>query len=260
MTVRTPDKEFNSMMNTWSPYNCLITYAWSRAASLVYAGERDGLGYRDTVQDILGVLPAIPDEAGKRLELMITGQVSTGGAMPVVKQFNHHPGREKPPLESEYRSDDCLWLFNTVPAYVKETAGSGFTTGFFPTRTRARIRCSATCGAPSEFSLERSGRHGLPCGLSADWNDCIQLGPKGESVFVAFQLRFALSTYIEICGHLNRRPRPTGRPPFEDPRRQHRAVRLGRQMVFTRIPRDGMTFGSQKNEEGRIFLSPSRGP
>jgi len=87
LSVKTPDPEFNSMINMWSPYNCLITYAWSRAASLVYtASERDGLGYRDSVQDLLGVMHNITPEAGKRLELMITGQASTGGAIPVVNK------------------------------------------------------------------------------------------------------------------------------------------------------------------------------
>ena len=61
MTAVTPDKELNSMLNMWNPYNSLITYAWSRAASLIYTGERDGLGYRDTVQDMLCVLHTIPD-------------------------------------------------------------------------------------------------------------------------------------------------------------------------------------------------------
>ena len=117
LTVKTPDSEFNSMLNMWSPYNCLITYAWSRAASLVYsASERDGLGYRDSVQDLLGVMHAIPYEAGARLELMITGQVSTGGAMPVVNKVSHKPGSEPAPTENQYRSDDCMWLFNTVPS------------------------------------------------------------------------------------------------------------------------------------------------
>jgi N,N'-diacetylchitobiose phosphorylase len=95
--VRSPDPAFDSMVNVWNAYNSLITYAWSRAASLVYNGERDGLGYRDTVQDILGVLPMIPDEARQRLELMLTGQLSHGGAMPVVKPFAHRPGRESGP-------------------------------------------------------------------------------------------------------------------------------------------------------------------
>ncbi|MRS04611.1 N,N'-diacetylchitobiose phosphorylase, partial [bacterium] len=59
MTANTPDEEFNHTINMWGLYNCLITFAWSRAASLVYNGERDGLGYRDSVQDVLGVLTAI---------------------------------------------------------------------------------------------------------------------------------------------------------------------------------------------------------
>ena len=50
-----------------------------------------------------------------------------------------------------------------------------------------------------QFSLKRSGAHGLPCGLSADWNDCIRLGEHGETVFVAFQLRYALAVYLEVC-------------------------------------------------------------
>ena len=56
LSVVTPDPQFNSMMNMWSPFNCLMTFAWSRMASLIYSGERDGLGYRDTVQDFMGVM------------------------------------------------------------------------------------------------------------------------------------------------------------------------------------------------------------
>ena len=31
----TPDAELNHTINVWGLYNCLITFAWSRAASLV---------------------------------------------------------------------------------------------------------------------------------------------------------------------------------------------------------------------------------
>jgi cellobiose phosphorylase len=199
LKVRTPDPQFNSMMNMWSPFNCLTTYAWSRMASLIYSGERDGLGYRDTVQDIMGVMHIIPHEAVKRLELMITGQVSTGGAMPIVMAFTHRPGKEKPPQEDEYRSDDCLWLFNAIPTYVKETGDVDFYNKVLPYADKGNATVLGHLRRALEFNLKRTGKHGLPSGLFADWNDCLRLGTHGTSVFVALQVRYGLTTYIEIC-------------------------------------------------------------
>lgn len=252
--AKTPDPEFDSMVNVWNAYNALITYSWSRAASLVYAGERDGLGYRDTVQDILGVLPAIADEAAVRLELMITGQCSTGGAMPVVKPFNHRPGHEA--LPEAYRSDDCLWLFNTVPAYVKETGRIDFFDKVLPYADRGEDTVLGHLRRALEFNLERRGQHGLPCGLLADWNDCLKLGPAGESLFVTFQLRFGLTEYAFIAERLGR----------TEERRWALAelAELDRAIAqhawdgewFVRAYReDGTTIGSRKDPEGSIYLN-----
>jgi hypothetical protein len=36
LAVETPDSEVDSMLNMWSAYNCLITSAWSRSASLLH--------------------------------------------------------------------------------------------------------------------------------------------------------------------------------------------------------------------------------
>jgi len=198
-SICTPDAQFNSMMNMWSPFNCLITYAWSRMASLIYSGERDGLGYRDTVQDFMGVMQLIPAEAKKRLELMITGQGSTGGAMSIVMAFTHKPGKEKLPKEDEYRSDDCLWLFNAIPTYVKETGDIDFYNKVLPYADKGKATVLGHLRRAIEFNLKRTGKHGLPSGLFADWNDCLRLGTKGTSVFVALQVRYSLLTYIEIC-------------------------------------------------------------
>jgi cellobiose phosphorylase len=257
LTVETPDAELNSTLNMWGPFNCLITYAWSRAASLIYAGERDGLGFRDTVQDMLGVLHAIPEEAGQRLELMITGQVSTGGAMPVVRQFDHHPGSEIAPREEDYRSDDCLWLFNAIPAYVKETGDLAFYRKVLPYADQGEDTVLGHMKRAIEFNLERSGAHGLPCGLQADWNDCIRLGQQGESIFVAFQLRYALRVYVEICRLLIANE--------EEKWAREELAKLDDRLEkdawdgewYLRAYRaDGFKFGSQESAEGKVFLNP----
>jgi N,N'-diacetylchitobiose phosphorylase len=257
MTVKTPDPEFDSMMNMWNPFNCLITYTWSRAASLVYSGERNGLGYRDTVQDILGVLHLIPEEAGKRLELMITGQTSSGGAMPIVKPWAHNPGEEEPPEKEEFRSDDCMWLFNTIPAYVKETGDTSFYDKMLPYADSGKDTVLGHMKQAIKFSLDHMGAHGLPCGLSADWNDCLELGYEGETVFVAFQLRYALKTYIKICEMLEKI--------YEVKWAKSHLKTLDKNLEkhawdgdwFIRAYRyDGMKFGSKENDEGSIWLNP----
>jgi cellobiose phosphorylase len=257
LTVETPDKEFDSMMNMWNPFNCLITYTWSRAASLVYSGERDGLGYRDTVQDILGVLHLIPEEAGKRLELMITGQVSSGGAMPVVRPWAHHPGKESPPDKKDFRSDDCMWLFNTIPAYVKETGDVSFYDKVLPYADKGEDTVLGHMRQAIQFSLDHMGAHGLPCGLYADWNDCLELGYEGETVFVAFQLRYALKTYIDICNMLGRPEEVQWAKPHLETLDENIDKHTWDGDWFIRAYRyDGMKFGSKEDEEGSVWLNP----
>lgn len=256
MTIETPDAEFNSMTNVWSPYNSLMTYSWSRAASLVYSGERDGLGYRDTVQDFLGVLHTIPDEVVERLELMITGQTSSGGAMPVVKPFAHNPGKEILPSESEYRSDDTLWLFNSIPAYVKESGNIDFFKKVLPYSDKGEDTVLGHLKKAIEFSLNRRGVNGLPCGLAADWNDCLQLGQEGESVFVAFQLRYALNTYSEINKMLD----DSAEIDWAKSELQILDEAIERSAwdghwYIRAITDEGMKIGSNECEEGKIWLN-----
>ncbi|NJK86498.1 MAG: hypothetical protein HC906_11540 [Bacteroidales bacterium] len=254
--AQTPNQTFNSMLNMWNPYNCLMTYSWSRAASLVYAGERDGLGYRDTVQDILGVLHIIPDETRERLELMITGQFSNGGALPVVKPFAHTPGKIKMIDETEFRSDDSLWLFNTVPAYVKETGDVSFYSRVLPYADQGEDTVFGHLRKAIEFSLNHSGKHGLPCGLAADWNDCLVLGQKGESVFVAFQLRYSLITYIEIAGLLNKSQEMAWakeKLSILDENLEKHA--WDGDWYLRAFKDDGLKYGSKTDEEGSLWLN-----
>jgi N,N'-diacetylchitobiose phosphorylase len=257
-SARTPDPELDSTVNTWGIYNSLTTFAWSRAASLIYSGiDRDGLGYRDTVQDFMGVMHAIPAETRERLELMITGQASTGGALPVVLPFDHNPGQEPAPREDEYRSDDCLWLFNAIPAYVNETGDLSFYRKTLPYADRGEASVLGHMRRAIEFNLERSGAHGLPCGLRADWNDCLRFGHDGESVFAALQLRLAMAVYLQASKDLGEEGEASwaqsSLATLDSSLQDHA---WDGEWFMRGYRSDGMRFGSKESPEGQIFLNP----
>lgn len=256
LSCETPDKDFNSMVNVWNAYNCLITYAWSRAASFVYNGERNGLGFRDTVQDILAVLPAITEEAGKRLELMISGQFSNGGALPVVKPFQHKPGTIKEIPAGEFRSDDCLWFFNTVPAYVAETGDLNFYNKVIPYADKGEATVLGHLRRALEFNIERSGANNLPCGLAADWNDCLKLGYRGESLFVAFQVRLGLGVYAEAA-ELMGKPEEA-KWALDQREKLDAAIQKtcwSKDRFIWAIAEDGTVYGTHESTEGAVYLN-----
>jgi len=256
LSVSTPDADLDHYINVWGLYNCLITFNWSRSASLVYNGERDGLGFRDSVQDVLGVLAAIPEQARERLELMLTGQVSNGGAIPVIKPFTHSPGSETPPSLEDYRSDDCLWFFNAVPAYVQETGDVGFYTRVLPFADQGEATVFGHLRRALEFNLERTGSHGLPCGLAADWNDCLRLGYNGESLFVAFQLRMGLGVYAEIARQLGEPSESAWALQRRDELDQRiQAVGWDGDWFIWAISENGEVYGSKAQREGQVYLN-----
>ncbi|MFG6348002.1 MAG: N,N'-diacetylchitobiose phosphorylase [Lachnospiraceae bacterium] len=200
--INTPSAAFNSMVNTWNAYQCFLTFTWSRAASFIYCGERNGYGYRDTVQDIQGVIHTDPEAALDKIRFMLSAQVDNGGGLPLVK-FNHNAGHEGTPDDDfyvretghpAYRADDALWLFPTVYKYISETGNLAFIDEEISWSNKPE---TATVyehlKRAINFSMEHLGPHGLPAGLHADWNDCLRLGAQGESSFVALQLYYAFT-------------------------------------------------------------------
>ena len=199
--VKTPSEEFNTMINTWNAYNCFMTFIWSRAASFTYCGLRNGYGYRDTVQDIQGVIHLAPEMAVEKIRFMLSAQVDNGGGLPLVK-FTHNPGHEDTPDDASYvqetghpayRADDALWLFPTVYKYVSETGDVAFIDEVIPFANKDAGTVYEHLKRAIDFSMKHLGGHGLPAGLYADWNDCLRLGKDGESTFVALQFYYAMT-------------------------------------------------------------------
>lgn len=201
--INTPDDNFNHMVNTWNSYQCFITFVWSRAASFQYCGLRNGYGFRDTVQDIQGIIHLEPELALEKIKFMISGQVDNGGGLPLVK-FDHNPGHEMTPDDpsytyDKYRADDALWLFPTILKYINETGNDDFLDEVIPFANKGEATVYDHLKRAIDFSMERQGNTGMPAGLHADWNDCLRMGAKGESTFVAFQLYYAMAILKNIA-------------------------------------------------------------
>lgn len=210
LKVNSPSPEFNTMINTWNAYNCFITFIWSRAASFIYCGLRNGYGYRDTVQDIQGIIHLAPEMAAEKIRFMLSAQVSNGGGLPLVK-FTHHPGHEDTPDDASYRqetghpayrADDALWLFPTIYKYIAETGNLEFLNEVIPFADKDEANVYEHLKRAVAFSFAHLGPHGMPAGLYADWNDCLRLGANGESSFVAMQFYYAMTVLKQFAEYM----------------------------------------------------------
>ena len=266
--VKTPSEEFNNMINVWNAYQCFITFIWSRAASFIYCGLRNGYGYRDTVQDIQGIIHLEPETALEKIRFMLSAQVDNGGGLPLVK-FNHNAGHETYPDENDensvyaketghpsYRADDALWLFPTIYKYIGESGNKAFLDEVIVYANGGEDTVYDHLKNAIRFSMERLGDHNMPAGLHADWNDCLRLGKKGESTFVAFQLYYAMSVikdwaedrgdndYVKYIDEVQAKLGEALENCWDEDR-------------FIRgIREDGIVVGAKKDPEANMWLNP----
>ncbi len=268
--VETPSDEFNNMVSVWNAYQCFITFIWSRAASFIYCGLRNGYGYRDTVQDIQGIIHINPELAAEKIRFMLSAQVSNGGGLPLVK-FDHNAGNETCPDENDensvyaketghpsYRADDALWLFPTIVKYIGETGNKGFLDEVivYAEKNGGEATVYEHLKNAIRFSQERLGAHKMPAGLHADWNDCLRMGKQGESTFVAFQLYYAMSVIkgyaeersdTEYVDYITKAQAELGKS-LSDCWDEDRFIRG--------IREDGVIVGAKKDPEANMWLNP----
>jgi cellobiose phosphorylase len=210
--VETPDAAFNSMVNVHNPRQCHTTKNWSRYLSLYqlgYGSDR-GIGFRDSSQDLLGVMSHMPEEARVLAENLLSVQQRDGSAMhqyfPSTMEANMGDAREMED-RPKYYGDDHLWIVLTVAAYLRETGNMDFLRKDIPFYDKEKHT-----GKPLEsgtvwehlcrslrFTWNDRGAHGLPHLGYADWNDTVNLPKGAESMFNANLFGKALQDAIDIA-------------------------------------------------------------
>ena len=71
--------ELDRTVNVWNQYQCMITFFFSRSASYFESGIGRGMGFRDSNQDLAGIVHLIPDRARQRIIDIASTQFPDGG-------------------------------------------------------------------------------------------------------------------------------------------------------------------------------------
>jgi cellobiose phosphorylase len=261
--VETPDSALNKIVNTLGPRQNHATFFWSRYLSLNqlgYGGDR-GIGVRDTNQDLMGVLPYMPDKAREMIEKLLSVQRFDGSSM---HQFNPLTmkasiGEGQAGSEQDFYSDDHLWNVLAVVEYVKESGDTAFLNkiiGYYD--EGAGEKKSGTVlqhlHRALAFTPGNLGRHGLPKLGWADWNDAFNM-EGSESVFSACLYGKALLEMQELMDVLG--DVKSAQDYVEEYDRIKRNVNKHAwdgEWYVSYIDKDGNPVGSKKNEEGQIYL------
>ena len=213
--LESDDEKLNRMVNTWNPYQCMITYNFSRSASYFESGIGRGMGFRDSNQDLIGFVHMAPDRAKARIIDIASTQFEDGGAyhqyQPLTKRGNNEIGGAF--------NDDPLWLILSVSEYIKETGDWSILDEDVPFDNDENNTASLFEHLKRSFYhvVNNKGTHGLPLIGRADWNDCLNLncfstnpdepfqttenkeGGKAESIFIAGMFVLYGKEYIAMC-------------------------------------------------------------
>lgn len=250
--VKTPDEDMNTMLNIWHAYQCKMTFDWSRFISYYERGIVRGWGFRDSMQDVLGVMHALAPEARERIKTLLSIQASNGNARTV-----YYPATGQ--SIGGGRSDDHIWSIFSVCTYLRETGDYGFLKENVAWVDGGEGTVEEHLIRGLEFTRQNLGDHGIPNFLNSDWNDSICLinkDRKAESAFVFFQAAHAAYELVQLYTHLKDAQRLAWAQEYYEWCRQTYLVLWDGKWFLRAYLSTGEKFGTDEDEENKIFLNP----
>ncbi len=267
MQVNTPDAGMNSMINVHNTRQCFITYNWSRYLSYYQLGlGTRGLGFRDSSQDVMGVVDRMPQDAKKLIIKLLSVQNQNGSAMhqfnPLSMEATNGDAHEMPD-RPQYYGDDHLWIVLAVTAYLKETGDMAFLQEKVPFYQKDKDNKPLESATVLEhilramkFTKENIGKHGLPLLGFADWNDSVNLPTGAESLFNAHLYGKALQEMIELSEILGEKKwKEQYSADYEAMKASVNKFAWDGEWYVRYFEADGTPLGSKSNSHGKIYLN-----
>ncbi|HLA39102.1 MAG TPA: hypothetical protein VJ417_03855, partial [Candidatus Glassbacteria bacterium] len=251
---RTPDEEIDRFFNIWSKYQARLSARLPLSLEMV--------GYRDTLQYMMGLNSFDPEFVAGHLPTVLSHQYEDGTA---PRQFAKFAGA---PHDLRKYMDNCSWIADTLVGYLQETGDFAFLERelpFFDPQTGRLIpERPATVYEHGLRSLKGLYSHRAANGLClighGDWNDSLDgVGKEdgaGVSVWLSMALVFAAQRFRELAlwkgdsGSVALLDKIIG----EMTGIINQVAWDGGHYVYAIMP-DGTPVGSATNEEGKIHLN-----
>jgi cellobionic acid phosphorylase len=249
LQIETPDAELDNFVNNWLP------------RQVYYHGDVNRLTTdpqtRNSLQDNMG-MSFIKPQVTRAAFLHALSQQEANGAMPDGILLVE--GAELKYINQVPHTDHCVWLPVCLKTYLDETADYALLRETVRGEDGVQQTVFERISRAMDWLLEARDERGLSFIAQGDWCDPMNMvGYKGKGVsgWLTVATAYALNLWADMCAQ-------TGR----DDRAEH--YRAGAAAVnaaakahfwdgdwFSRgITDDGVTFGTKKDKEGRIWLNP----
>lgn len=241
LTVETPDKKVNYLVNNWLKQQIQI-YA--------DVGSDNGRGFRDAMQLLWATSSYDHDYTRTMLEECLRHQYANG-----------HTLRGWLPVDDHHYSDGPVWIPPVIDAYIRETGEEAILDRVVPffDEGEGTIWNHALRGL--RHLCSDLGPRGLVRCHFGDWNDSltgIDRKGRGESVWTTMGTVYSLKVMARVARRIRQNESVT-RELLQNAQTlsdRIKEVAWDGEWFIRAINDSGERIGSRKNDEGRIWLLP----
>ena len=214
ISVKSPDKSFDFMLNSWYLYQTISSRIMAKAGFYQVSGA---FGYRDQLQDAMNIVLVKPEYTRKQILINAAHQFTSGDVLHWWHDSNNFG------LRSRYK-DDYLWLVYATINYIDVTGDVSILKEVVPyvsgdvlsnyeyekaiyfSYTEKTDTLLKHCIKALELSMSSLGSHGISLIGGGDWNDGMNrvgIKGKGESIWLGFFLYNIIDKFTQMIKEFN---------------------------------------------------------
>ena len=214
ISVKSPDKSFDFMINSWYLYQTISSRIMAKAGFYQVSGA---FGYRDQLQDAMNIVLVKPEYTRKQILINAAHQFTSGDVLHWWHDSNNFG------LRSRYK-DDYLWLVYATINYIDVTGDVSILKEVVPyvsgdvlsnyeyektmyfSYTEKTDTLLKHCIKALELSMSSLGSHGISLIGGGDWNDGMNrvgIKGKGESIWLGFFLYNIIDKFTQMIKEFN---------------------------------------------------------